>query len=110
MPGQAPDPEAWAELAEAVLDRIAEALDEAGSEAVEWDRTGDVLTVEFEDGVRYVVSMNRDRQRLYVSADGDGVMFGYQPDDGDWCAEDGRELYTWFAQCFAERSGVELEL
>lgn len=110
MAADAPDSGAWAELAEAVLDRIVEALDEAGPEDVEWDRTGDALTIEFEDGVRYVVSMNRERQRLYVSADGDGVTFTYQPDDGDWCAEDGRELYTWFAQCFGARSGVELEL
>jgi len=110
MPADAPDPVAWAELAEAVLDRIAEALDSADPENVEWDRTGDALTIEFEDGVRYVVSMNRERRRLYVSADGAGVTFTYQPDDGDWCAEDGRELTTWFSQCFAARSGVELEL
>jgi len=107
---EAPSPEAWAELAETVLDRIEEAIDLAAPEDVECDRTGDVLTAEFDDGVRYVVSINREKQRLYVSAEGQGDTFTYQPDDGDWCADDGRELYSWFAQCFGDRAGVTLDL
>jgi CyaY protein len=105
-----PSAEAWVELAEAVLDHVEDVLDRVAPEDVEYDRTGDVLTIEFEDGVRYVLSINRDRQRLYVSADGAGDTFTYQPDDRDWLADDGRELYTWFGARFADRSGIELDL
>jgi iron donor protein CyaY len=103
-------PEAWAALAESVIVRLQEALDEAAVEEVEHDRTGDVLTVELGDDMRYVVSVNRDDRRIYVSAEGGGTTFYFQPDDGDWCSEDGRELYAYFAERFGQRTGVELGL
>lgn len=109
MPAEPPSPEAWAELAETVVAAIESALADAGLEDLDIDRTGDVLSVEFEDGVKYVVSLNREKSHIYVAAEGEGLTFTYQPDDGDWCSEDGRELLDFFGDNFAEREGVSLD-
>jgi CyaY protein len=60
---------------EATFDKLAERELEylegrlAGLPEVEVDSTGDVLTVEFEDGSRYVINSHRAARQVWLSAE-----------------------------------------
>lgn len=98
------------ERAGGVLQRIETALGDGAPDDVEWDRSGDTLTIELADGIRFVIAVNADAERLFCSAEGEALTFTYQPDDEDWCSEDGRELFSFLIEHFGHRTGVELDL
>lgn len=98
------------ERAGGVLERIETALGDGAPDDVQWDRSGDTLTIELKDGVRFVASINADAERIFCSAEGEALTFTYQPDDDDWCSENGRELFSFLSEHFGQRTGVELDL
>jgi len=98
------------ERAGGVLERIETALGDGAPDDVQWDRSGETLTIELKDGVRFVASINVDEERIFCSAEGEALTFTYQPDDDDWCSADGRELFSFLVEHFGHRTGVELDL
>lgn len=97
------------ERAGGVLEKIETALADGAPDDVQWDRSGDALTIELKDGVRFVVSINTEAERLFCSAEGEALTFTYQPDDDDWCSEGGRELLSFLSEHFGSRTGITLD-
>ena len=111
-PPAAADEAAFRALAEPLLAHVETTIADAGFDAVDLDRAADVLTITFEsdgDEVRYVLSLELAAARVWLAAEGEGLEFAWQPDDGDWVCPDGRELYSLLADRIGTRTGVTLE-
>jgi CyaY protein len=79
------------ELADAVFKRIEQALDASGAD-VEYNLTGGVLELEFEDDSKIIINRHAPNQEIWLAARSGGFHYGYQ--DGKWLSHrDGSELF-----------------
>ena len=101
------------DLAEAVLDRIEAAIEEAGEAAdvdVECSRSGNVLEIEFVDnGSKIIVNTQAPMKEIWVAARAGG--FHYRHADGQWRdTRDGSELYEALSRLASQQGGSPLVL
>lgn len=90
-------------LVEATLDRIEATLDE-NDVPVDWSRSGNVLTLEFDGGGRMVINSQSAMQELWVAARAGGFHFRH---DGTFWRDtkDGSELYAHLAALMSREAG-----
>lgn len=82
----------FSELAEATLDAIEAALEATGAD-IEASRSGNVLTLELDNGSRVVVNSQAPMQQIWVAARSGG--FHYARRDGTWIdTREGSELFA----------------
>ncbi|PLZ01446.1 iron donor protein CyaY [Burkholderia sp. WAC0059] len=67
--------------AEAVLEAVERAIDETDAD-VELERSGNVLTLEFENGSKIIVNLQPPMQEIWIAAKAGG--FHYRYTDGAW--------------------------
>ena len=101
------------DLAEAVLDRIEAAVEEAGEANdvdVECSRSGNVLEIEFVDnGSKIIVNTQAPMKEIWVAARAGGFHYRYA--DGLWRdTRDGSELYAALSQLASAQGGTPLTL
>ncbi|MEO0317276.1 MAG: Frataxin-like protein [Pseudomonadota bacterium] len=101
------------DLAEAVLDRIEVAIEEAGEVAdvdVECSRSGNVLEIEFVDtDSKIIVNTQAPMKEIWVAARAGG--FHYRLVDGQWRdTRDGSELYAALSRLASAQGGAPLTL
>ncbi len=101
------------DLAEAVLDRIEVAIEEAGEAAdvdVECSRSGNVLEIEFVDnGSKIIVNTQAPMKEIWVAARSGG--FHYKLIDGQWRdTRNGGELYEALSTLASAQGGAALTL
>ena len=76
----------------AALVRALDALDATGFEA---ELASDILTVEFEDGSRYVVNSHRAARQIWMAAELNAWHFDWVPEKTRWIAsKSGDELWS----------------
>ncbi len=101
------------DLAEAVLDRIEAAIEEAGEAAdvdVECSRSGNVLEIEFVDhGSKIIVNTQAPMQEIWVAARAGG--YHYRRVDGQWRdTRDGSELFDALSRLASAQGGAAITL
>ncbi len=101
------------DLAEAVLDRIETAIEEAGETAdvdVECSRSGNVLEIEFVDnGSKIIVNTQAPMKEIWVAARAGG--FHYRLVDGQWRdTREGTELFEALSRLASAQGGSALTL
>lgn len=88
-------------LADAALTRIEAAIDNGGGD-VEYNRSGNVLEVEFDNGQKIVVNRHDVNREIWVAAKSGGFHYAWL--DGAWRSRrDGSELFGRLADLFAEQ-------
>ena len=60
------------------------------------DRRGDVLTIEFEDGEKIVITPQAPLEQLWISANYAGHRFNWSESDNAWLNEKGGERFLAF--------------
>ena len=79
------------ELADAVFDRIEQAIDASGAD-IECNLNGPVLELEFADGSQIVINRHAPNREIWLAAKSGGFHYAYQ--DGGWVSRrDGGELF-----------------
>jgi CyaY protein len=68
---------------------------DAGSE-FDFTRSGDVLTIEFDDGERIVITPQSPMEQLWVSANYAGHRFNWSEPQSDWVNEKNGDLFEAF--------------
>lgn len=92
--------------AEATLDALEAALERAadGGLDVEVERSGNVITLTFEDDSKIVVNSHSAAQEIWVAARSGG--FHYRRRDGRWIdGRSGDELYAALSRLVSQQSG-----
>lgn len=96
-------------LADEELQRLVEALTEATDE-IDPDLQMGVLSINFEDGTKFVVNSHRAARQIWMAAERKAWHFDYRADDERWVASDGDELWATVTGTVSRKVGQELEL
>lgn len=89
--------------AEAVLSSLEEAVDDNDAD-IELDRSGNVLTLEFENGSKIIVNLQPPMQEIWIAAKAGGFHFKYV--DGQWIdTRNGREFFEALSDYATQQAG-----
>ena len=96
------------ELAEATLDAIEAALESTGAD-IEASRSGNVLTLELDNGSKVVVNSQAPMQQIWVAAKSGGFHYGRRGEA--WVdTRDGSELFAALSRIVSAQGGQAVVL
>lgn len=100
----------YLELAERTFRRLEASLDEAGSEDIDCERSGDVMTLTFKDRARCVLNTQRPTRQLWLAADARAWHFSYDEAQAAWLDDRGKgeELFATVAGIVKTHAGIDL--
>jgi CyaY protein len=95
-------------LAEATLDAIERSVDASGAD-IECERSGNVLTLEFDTGGKIIVNLQAAMHEVWVAAKAGGFHYRYR--DGKWHdTRDDSELFATLSTLASGQGGEPVEL
>ncbi len=93
------------------LQALIESLDSIASDEVEAELASDILTIEFSDGVRYVVNSHRAARQIWLAAERSAWHFDFRAADRAWvAAKTGDELWSTLARLLSEKLRAQVSL
>jgi|SRR6185437_9201704 CyaY protein len=93
--------------AEAVLTRIEQAVDDSNAD-IELERSGNVLTLEFQNGSKIIVNLQPPMQEIWIAAKAGGFHFKFA--DGRWLdTRGGREFFESLTEYATQQAGESVE-
>ncbi|HLV22262.1 MAG TPA: iron donor protein CyaY [Polyangiaceae bacterium] len=93
------------------LRALVAALDEVDEEAFDTELESDILTIEFDDGTRFVVNSHRAARQIWMAANRSAWHFDFQPAQGQWiAAKTGEELWDTLARVIGDKLGRPVRL
>jgi len=96
-------------LADAVLERMVDQLDDMEDDPFEAELESGVLSIRFTDGSTYVVNSHRAARQIWMSADSVAWHFDYE--DGRWTAQkSGDELWSTLSARLSAKLGRSIQL
>ncbi len=99
---------------DAEADRALRALDRQINEfpdGVEADLESGILSLEFEDGTKYVVNSHRAARQIWMAAERAAWHFDYLPSEGRWVAQkSGDELWSTVEAVLSRKLGRAVKL
>ena len=94
--------------AEAVLAAIERSLDDTDAD-VEFERSGNVLTLEFENGTKIIVNLQPPMQEIWIAAMSGGYHFRFV--DGAWRdTRNGTEFYAALSDYATQQAGEDVHI
>lgn len=89
--------------------KLSELIDNGA--ALDFTRSGDVLTIEFEDGEKIVITPQSPMQQLWISANYAGYRFNWSEEKNEWVDEKGgEELNRFLASALRNKLGDSFQL
>ncbi len=86
------------------LHALLDALDRLDDEAVEAEFESDILTIEFEDGAKYVINSHRAARQIWMAAERSAWHFDWNPERKAWVAtKSGDELWSTLEGLLAKK-------
>lgn len=80
-------------------------------EQLEPDLAGDVLTLEFSDGTKFVINAHSAARQIWMAAGTTAWHFDFDPDRRAWiAAKNGDELYAAVRRVISDKLGFEVEI
>lgn len=96
------------EATEALMDRIEDALEAAGLDA-DVDRSGNVMTIEFDNGEEVVINRHGPTQQMWLASRHGGLHFALE--DGRWrCTRTGADFWDALSDTVSLVSGQKTRL
>ena len=96
------------ELADAVFRQIEQAID-AGNNAVECNRNGAVLELEFDDGAQIIINRHSPSREIWLAAKSGGFHYAWRGDR--WLGtRDGVDLFDKLRELVRQATGEDLAL
>jgi len=100
-------------MQEAAFDRLAadtlKKLDKALTDidpAIEADLASDILTIEFEDGRKFIINSHRAARQIWLAAAARAWHFSFDEISGRWVdTREGHELWTLVAELLSKAVG-----
>lgn len=90
--------------------RIEEAIETAGTD-IDFESSGDILTLEFENGSRVIVNKQGAAKQLWVAAKSGGFHYNYDAARNEWHNDqNGNELFAELSRLVSEQAGQAVVL
>lgn len=105
------DESRFATLADSLLERIADVVDEALGDEIDAELRGGILTLTIESGGQYVINKHAPNREIWMSSPASGATH-FRHVDGDWVStrDPGARLAEMLAAELKARFGVVVEL
>ncbi len=103
-----PEPE-FEHLASAELNRLLEAVI-ACSDGLDPDLQSGVLTIVFEDGLKYVINSHRAARQIWMAAERNAWHFDYDTPSHTWRTPSGDELWNAVSRVLGNKLGFTVSL
>jgi len=102
------DEQSYLTVAHATLSEIEDMLEDVDAEDVDFDRAGDVLTMQFKNGKKCIVNTQRPTRQIWLAANVRAWHFDW--DGARWVDDKDKstELLATIANIVKEQSGVDL--
>jgi CyaY protein len=101
----------FVKLSAAALEHIEEVLGGLEHDDLDVDLAGDVLTLSFSDGAKFVINAHSAAGQIWMAANKDAWHFDYDEAGDRWvAAKTGDELMATVARTVGERLGQPLAL
>lgn len=98
-------------LSSKALEHIDETLGDLEHEALDVDLAGDVLTIAFSDGSKFVINAHSAAGQIWMAADKNAWHFDYEEDSEKWVAhKSGDELMDTVARTVGAKLGLDITL
>lgn len=98
-------------LSAKALEHIDEVLGDLEHENLDVDLAGDVLTLGFADGVKFIINAHSAAGQIWMAANTDAWHFDFDLDAERWVAsKNGDELMATVARTVGERLGQPVSL
>jgi CyaY protein len=105
------DEEAYVARALPELHRLLEAIDRLDADTVEAELESDILTVEFEDGAKYVINSHRAARQIWMAAERSAWHFDWDEESQAWVSpKSGDELWATLARVVGNKLGKPIAL
>lgn len=100
------------EMAEEILQNIANAIEEADSAfELDVDTTGDSINIEFPDGSKYLINIHASSKEIWISSPlSGGSHFTYDDDDGTWKDSSENDMCELITEELEELGGISIRL
>ena len=99
----------FAARADAAMKRLEKAVGRV--EGVEADLAGDILTLEFEDGDKFVINSHSAAKQIWAAAALSAMHFGWHEATQSWRdTKTGAELFTEIGRLLSEKLGAPVKL
>jgi CyaY protein len=100
----------FAQRSDACLARVARWLENFDPDEVDYSTGDGVLTIEFSDGGRFVLSRQSATSQVWLAAGAHGWHFSFDAARDRWIDDkDGEELNARLAQAISEKLGREVD-
>jgi CyaY protein len=97
-------------LADACLARVSKWLEEFDPDELDFNTGDGVVTLEFPDGDRFILSRQSSAKQVWLAAGTAGCHYDWDPALQTWVDDkDGHELYLRLAQAISEKIGRTVE-
>jgi CyaY protein len=104
------DANEFAQRSDACLARVARWLEEFDPDEADYSTGDGVVTIEFPDGGRFVLSRQSATSQMWLAAGAHGWHFDYESSRDRWVDDkDGEELNARLAQALSEKLGREIK-
>lgn len=102
----------YLQLADQTFRRIQDALEPIDPDDVDYETTGDVLTLTFANGVKCVINTQRPAKQIWFAARSRAWHFSWDEASGTWLDDKGTgtELLALLQTVVRENAGQELEI
>jgi len=105
------DPARFAELSTHALEYIDEVLGDLEHEHLDVELAGDVLTLSFSDGARFIINAHSAAGQVWMAANTDAWHFDWDESLERWVSrKSGDELMVTLARTVGERLGETVSL
>ncbi len=99
----------YVDLAHRELVLLQDALDALATEALDVELESDILSLEFEDGAKFVINSHRAARQIWMAADRTAWHFDWDEAEQAWIAKkSGDELWSALGRAFEKRLGPGL--
>jgi iron-sulfur cluster assembly protein CyaY len=95
---------------DACLDAVAKWLEVFDPDEADYSTADGVVTIEFADGARFILSRQSQMQQMWLAAGAHGNHYNYDDASGTWLDDkDGHELRARLSEVLAEKLGHPVE-